>query len=324
MNTKKQLLSTVLKVVLRYKFSKKETMKTFIYVLVMGILISCGKEKKEGDVDLTNTEAKSTTEESFDVTLSKNFYMTADDVNDLYIDATVNKGTVEENTEVELVKKANPVERVSATLYRVDDSSFQSIKTAKSGQEVVLYLKIKNDKNFRFSNNADEYSIVKKGEQVTATASESSSGKAIVLVDGKPWKYDYYKIYHYTKDYGVTKSPANYLIVFTKANKNLKNAPEETLQITLFHAPKEAKNFEKADIDVSFTSDLFGEERAYAKTFKADLPATASVSKYSTTQASALISGSVSVEAKAFLCAKCPNSKIKVDFENLEAELYNN
>lgn len=302
----------------------KTPFKLYWPFLFFVILISCGKEKKEGDANSTITEAKSSTEESFDVTLSKNFYMTADDVNDLYIDATVNKGTVEENTEVELVKKANPTERVSATLYRVDDSSFQSIKTAKSGQEVVLYLKIKNDKNFRFSNNADEYSIVKKGEQVAATASKSSSGKATVLVDGKPWKYDYYKIYHYTKDYGVTKNPANYLIVYTKANKNLKNAPEETLQITLFHAPKEAKKFEKADIDVSFTSDLFGEERVYAKTFKADLPATASVSKYSATSTSALISGSVSVEAKAFLCPKCPNSKITVDFENLEAELYNN
>lgn len=88
--------------------------------------------------------------------------MTADDVNDLYIDATVKKGTIEENTEVELVKKSNPSDRVSATLYRVDDSSFQSIKKANSGQEVVLYLKIKNDKNFRFSNNGDDYLIVKK------------------------------------------------------------------------------------------------------------------------------------------------------------------
>jgi hypothetical protein len=299
-------------------------MKTFFYLIVMSILISCGKEKKEGDADSTTNETQSSKEESFEVTLSKNFYMTADDVNDLYIDATVNKGTVEENTEVELVKKSNPNERVSATLYRVDDANFQSIKTANSGQEVVLYLKIKNDKNFRFSNNADEYSIVKKGEQVAATTSESSSGKATVLVDGKVWNYDYYKIYHYTKDYGVTKNPANYLIVFTKANKNLKNAPEETLQITLFHAPKEAKKFEKADIDLSFTSDLFGEERVYAKTFKADLPATASITKYGATETSALISGTISVESKAFLCPKCPNTKITVDFENLEAELYNN
>lgn len=298
--------------------------KIYLPFLFFVILISCGKEKNGNDDNASTTETLSSAKESFEVTLSKNFYMTADDVNDLYIDATVNKGIIQENTEVELVKKANPNDRVSATLYRVDDSSFQSIKTAKSGQEVVLYLKIKNDKNFRFSNNGDEYSMVIKGAQVAATASQTSSGKATVLVDGKLWKYDYYKIYHYTKDFGVTKNPANYLIVFTKANKNLKNAPEETLQISLFHAPKQAKEFENTDIDLSFTSDLYGEERVYAKTFKADLPATAKVIKYSASATSALVSGTISVDAKAFLCPKCPNSKITVDFENLEAELYNN
>lgn len=302
----------------------KTPFKIYLTFLFFVVLISCGKEKNGNDDNTSTTETQSSAEESFEVTLSKNFYMTADDVNDLYIDATVNKGIIQENTEVELVKKANPNDRVSATLYRVDDSSFQSIKTAKSGQEVVLYLKIKNDKNFRFSNNGDEYSMVIKGAQGAATASQSSSGKATVLVDGKLWKYDYYKIYHYTKDFGVTKNPANYLIVFTKANKNLKNAPEETLQISLFRAPKQAKEFENTDIDLSFTSDLFGEERVYAKTFKADLPATAKVAKYSASTTSALVSGTISVEAKAFLCPKCPNSKITVDFENLEAELYNN
>lgn len=302
----------------------KASFKIYLTFLFFVILISCGKEKNGNDDNTSTTETQSSAEESFEVMLSKNFYMTADDVNDLYIDATVNKGIIQENTEVELVKKANSNDRVSATLYRVDDSSFQSIKTAKSGQEVVLYLKIKNDKNFRFSNNGDEYSMVIKGAQVAATASQSSLGKATVLVDGKLWKYDYYKIYHYTKDFGVTKNPANYLMVFTKANKNLKNAPEETLQISLFHAPKQAKEFENTDIDLSFTSDLYGEERVYAKTFKADLPATAKVTKYSASTTSALVSGTISVEAKAFLCPKCPNSKITVDFENLEAELYNN
>lgn len=85
------------------------------------------------------------------------------------------------------------------------------------------------------------------------------------MVDGKTWKYDYYKIYHYTKDYGVTKNPANFLIVFTKANKNLKNAPEETLQISLFHAPQKAKKFEASDIDLAFTSDLFGKNALMLK-----------------------------------------------------------
>ncbi len=301
----------------------KTPLKMFLFAFPISLFLACGNEKKESNITSTDSE-KTNSESSFEVALEKNFYMTADDVNDLYIDATVKKGTIEENTEVELVKKSNPSDRVSATLYRVDDSCFQSIKKANSGQEVVLYLKIKNDKNFRFSNNGDDYLIVKKGEQVVATAPKTSSGKATVLVDGKTWKYDYYKIYHYTKDYGVTKNPANFLIVFTKANKNLKNAPEETLQISLFHAPQKAKKFEASDIDLAFTSDLFGEERAYAKTFKANLPATANISDYKASEISAQLSGSISAETKAFLCPKCPNVKIEVTLENLEAELYNN
>ena len=75
----------------------------------------------------------------FSMTLSKSFYMTGDALDDLYINVTINKGTVTENQEIELVKKSNPAERISGTIYRIDNTSFNRIKTGKAGQEVILY-----------------------------------------------------------------------------------------------------------------------------------------------------------------------------------------
>jgi len=263
-------------------------------------------------------------DESFEITLSSTFYMTGDDFNDVYINAVVKKGTVNTNAQVELVKKADPSQRVTATLYKITDNSYQPITTAKQGDEIVVFLKINNDKKFRFSNNGNEYTLVNKGNNVVADTPKSLTGKANILINGKEWKYDYYKVYHYTKDYGITKNPANYLIVFTKANKKLKNTPEEVLQISLFHAPQKPKQFSKEDIDISFQSDFFGDERNYAKTFKSDLPASANITQYSLSASYATINGTIKSDLKVFACPECkPNQiMITIDFDNLQADIY--
>lgn len=262
---------------------------------------------------------------SFDMTLAKSFYMTGDKMDDLYINVTVNSGVVTKNIDIELVKKANPSERISGKIYKINGSSFNELKELKKGQEGIIFLKVKNDKGFSLGYTGDQYFIVKKGQSSSVPAVEvKSNAKANILVDGKVWNYDYYHIYHYTKDYGVSKNPANYLIVFTKKNKRMKNSPEEVLQITLFHAPKSTNVFSKKDIDLSFTSDMFGEERAYTKTFAAAELASASISSYNVVGAKAKISGKASTICKQFTCGTCPKIKIDISFSNLDAELSNN
>lgn len=300
----------------------KAILRLFSVFLILLFSFSCAQDKKKEVTKTTQNSISSPA--SFEISLGPSFYMTGDDFNDLFISATITKGTLKENTVVDLVKKSNPNEKVSATIYRIDDKHNQPLKMAKTGQEVTLNIKVVNDKKFRFSNNGDEYAMVSQGQSIQATAAKVASGKASITVDGKPWKYDYYKIYHYTKDYGITKSPANLLIVFTKPNKKLKNTPEEVLQITLFNAKSQPRNFPKKDIDVSFNSDMFGKEQAYAKTLNAELEAKASIIKYNLNGNKATISGNVTADGKAFLCPECPNVPIKVTFENLEVELYNN
>ncbi len=302
----------------------KKTTLLFLVILNVFFLASCAQDKKKS-TNKVEGKTDESSKASFHICLGSTFYMTGSDLNDLYISVTVNKGTIKENTEVDLVKKSNPSEKVSATIYRIDDNYNQPIKVAKTGQEVTINLKVKNDKNFRFSNNGNEYSIVSKGQSVaSAVVSKLNQGIATITIDGKPWEYEGYKIYHYTKDYGVTKNPANILIVFTKPNKNLKNTPEEVLQISLFKAPKGTKTFAKKEIDVGFNSDMFGEERAYAKTLNAEYEANAAITKYNLKGDKATISGNLTADGKAFLCPECPNVPIKVEFENLEVELYNN
>lgn len=296
----------------------------FSFYCAFGLVffISCAQDKNKARTTETANNSSSTS--VFEISLGPSFYMTGDDFNDLFISATITKGVLKENTVVDLVKKSNPNEKVSATIYRIDDKYNQPLKMAKTGQEVTLNIKVVNDKKFRFSNNGEEYAMVNKGQSIQSSNSKIAGGNATITIDGKPWKYDYYKIYHYTKDYGVTKNPANFLIVFTKPNKKLKNTPEEVLQISLFKAPKAPKNFTKKEIDVSFNSDMFGKEQAYAKTLNAELEAKASITKYNLDGNKATISGNVTADGKAFLCPECPNIPIKVEFENLEVELYNN
>ena len=302
-------------------------MKTKLFLIALAFplifMTSCGSDTPKDASDTTASQEKTSENGNFELTLSNMFYMTGAELDDLYINATLNTGSLQENTEIELVQKANPDQRISANIYRIDNTNFQRKKSATAGEDVILYLKVKNDKGFPLSNTGELYALVPKGQTVQSTAT-AATGKATILIDGKEWKYDYYHIYHYTKDYGITKNPANYLITFTKANKNLKNTPEEVLQISLFHAPQEPKSFAKTDIDVAFNSDLFGTETAYSKPFKSELPAAASVDAYQLDSNKAKISGACSSDAKAFLCKTCPNIKIQVTFENLEVAIENN
>lgn len=292
--------------------------------LVLGVLFTaCAQDKKKKASNPVSTPISLSNGNDFEITLSKSFYMTGDKMDDLYIQATVNKGVLTANTPIEIVKKASPSEKISGTIYRLDDAQYQHIKKASAGETVTLYLKVSNDKGFALGYTGDLYTIVKKGQKSTASPSFSDA-KAIVMVDGKAWKYDYYHVYHYTKDFGITKNPANYLIVFTKKNKNLKNAPEEVLQISLFHAPKVIKTFGKGDIDLSFTSDMFGEERVYSKTFKADEAASAAISEYTVENGKTFISGDVKTICKQFLCGSCPKIPIEISFTKLSVTVENN
>ncbi len=304
----------------------KKSALLFLVILNTFFLASCAQDKKKNTYKVEGKTVE-TSRASFDISLGSTFYMTGNDLNDLYISVTVNKGTVKENTEVDLVKKSNPSEKVSAIIYRIDDNYNQPIKVAKTGQEVTINLKVKNDKNFRLSNNGNEYSIVSKGQSVaTAAVSKLNLGKATITIDGKPWKYEGYKIYHYTKDNGVHKNPANILITFYKTNKNVKmTGGEERLQVSIFHAPKNAKSYTNADMDVAFWTNMYGQETAYAKTLNnTSLNASAKITKYQTDLNKATLSGSILSVAKGSMCNGCPNIKIAIDFENLEAELYNN
>lgn len=297
--------------------------KLFITILLATFLVSCAQEKKNSRTAIKVSSGVVNTAD-FEVSLSKSFYMTGDAMDDLYIYVTVNSGVITPNTPIEIVKKENPSERISGILYKIEDKNYQSIQQAKAGQEVAVFLKLKNDKGFSLGYTGDQFLLVKKGQTSAKAETSKQKGMATILVDGKPWKYDYYKVYHYTKDNGVTKNPANYLIVFTKKNKNLKNSPEEVMQISLFHAPQSSKQFNTKDIDFAFTTDMFGEERVYAKTFQAALNATASITSYSNTATTAVLSGMIKADTEAFMCNSCAMVKITIDFKDLEATLYNN
>jgi len=273
-----------------------------------------------------NTKSRNTTvaDESFEISIVGTFYMTADNPNDLYVTALVKKGIIKPNIKVDIVKNEDPNKRVSANLYKLCSIDYKPINSAKTGEEVIIYLKINNDKNFIFSNNGKEYTLVNPGASLTAAASKPIAGKVTITLDGKPWKYDYFKVRHYTKDFGVTKNKSMYLFTFTKKNNRLKTAPEEVLNITLFDAPQKIKNFSKQEIDISFISDLFGEERNYGKAIGKDLPASAVINQYSQKGLMSIISGKITSDIAPFACKDCkPNIvKISVDFENIEAEIY--
>ncbi len=263
--------------------------------------------------------------EDWAISLDKSFYMTGDDLNDLYINVTVEKGTISENQEIEIVKKSNPSERISATIYRIDNRSFKQIKTGKAGQEVILYLKVKNDKKFALGYTGDLYNIVKKGasSQTAVTTKVTTSDKASILLNGKAWKYNYFKGYYYTKNYGVTKGPANILLTFTQPSSVLKQPAEEQCQIVIYTDAKSPKKYDKQQLEITFRIADQGKEKVYSRNRTFEQNAQAEITQYTEKNGKAYISGKFTSDAKVFLCSSCPKGNIEVVFENLELELYN-
>lgn len=261
----------------------------------------------------------------FSMTLSKSFYMTGDALDDLYINVTINKGTVTENQEIELVKKSNPAERISGTIYRIDNTSFNRIKTGKAGQEVILYLKMKNDKKFALGYTGDWYDIVKKGQaQVAPPASSAinADSKAKILLNGKEWKHNYFKGYYYTKSYGIINGPANILLTFTQPCDVLKKPAEEQCQIVVYTDAKSPKKYGKQDLEITFRIADAGKEKVYSRNRTFVQNASAEITKYTEKNGKAYISGKFTSEAKVFMCSSCPLGKIEITFEDLELELY--
>lgn len=291
---------------------------SFFIGLVSCVFVSCGGNEKKNATEATAIE----TQPSFDLTLSKSFYMTGDSTDDLYIDVEVNSGELLPNTAIEIVKKNNPNERISGVVYKVQSRDFKDIPSAKSGDEVVAFLRVKNDKGFALGYNGDEYTIVTKGSKVAATAA-TGEGMAHITVDGKEWKNTYASGYHYVKDNGVTKGPANIMLTFTKPNKNLKNTPEEVLQVNLYTASKSAIKLNSDKIDVSFSAEWNGKEKAFSHTKASNLPATAEITTYREENGKAYLSGKVSAKASEFTCGTCPKVQFEITFENIPTEIYN-
>lgn len=293
----------------------------FIATTIALIIQSCGQNAKQANTAATSA-VQTTSADDFEVTLDKSFYMSGTEINDLYINATITSGTVKENTDIEIVKKSNPDERITGTIYRVDDINFKTIHSASAGSQAVLYFKVNNDKKFPLSYTGDEYYLVKKGKAIAQQTSQKTNGKAEILVDGKAWSYDYYKICQYTKNNGVRKSPASMLITFTKKNERLKNTPEELLEIIIFTDAKNAQTYSKDKLEITFNSEFDGQEKNYYRNKTFTENANASISKYEENNGKAKVSGKYVSELREFTCSTCPKKKIEITFEDLDAELY--
>jgi len=257
--------------------------------------------------------------------------MTGDAFDDLFISVTVDKGTLQENQPVEIVKKSNPSEKITAIVYKIEDKQYKKLKAASAGQDVIIYLKIKNDKNFVLGYTGDLYDIVKKGQVTNAVnntaiksaAEKAGKGKATILLNGKEWKYIDAKGYFYTKNNGITKGPANILLFFTKPSSILKDPAEERVQISIYTETKKPKTYTKDKLEITLRTAENGKEKVYNRNRTFDQAASAEITKYTEVNGKAYISGKFTSEAKVFLCSKCPVGNITITFENLELELVN-
>ncbi len=298
-----------------------------LFIAALCILFSsCGQtagKKNNAKPEASKTE---TAPVKLDITLDKAFYMTGDAMDDLYITVTVNSGELKPNTEVEILKKNNPAEKIEAVIYRVDDTHFKQKNAAKAGEEAIIYLKVKNDKNFSLGYNGDEYLVSGKGQTpVTDPVLTVNAANAKIMINGAEWKYEKVKVYHYTKDdlKGVTKGPANIMITFTRPNKNVKiTGGEERLQINIYTPLQQAADYPKNKLDVAWSGWLNGKEITLVNNKEPDLDASAIISAYSGGN-KPVISGKVLSVAKQTLCGGCGNKKIEVSFENLPVEIYN-
>lgn len=287
------------------------------------VLSSCGQEKKKEPKTATGiSETAVTKPDDFDATLDKSFYMTGDVMDDLYINVTMNKGELKTGTQVEIAKKTNPSEKIQATVYKIETRKFQKIETAKAGQEVVLFLKVKNDKNFSLGYTGDLYTLSAKG--MTPPGNTTAATKpAKITIDGKDWNYENVKVYHYTRDdgKGITKSPANIMITFTKPNKSVKiTGGEERLQINIYTPSQTAGNYPKNKLDVAFYGVESGKEITLINNKAPNLDAAAAITVYQSGTAPK-ISGKISSVTKQSFCSNCTNKKIEVSFENLPIEI---
>lgn len=223
----------------------------------------------------------------FSMTLSKSFYMTGDALDDLFINVTIDKGTLQENQSVEIVKKNNPSEKISAIIYKIEDKNYKKLKSANSGQDVIIYLKIKNDKNFVLGYTGELYTIVKKGQAsntvnntaIYNTKENVGKGNAKILINGIEWKYINTKGYFYTKNNGITKGPANILIFFTKPSTILKSPAEERVQINIYTEARTPKTYTKDKLEITVRTAESGKEKVYSRNRTFDQLASAEITK---------------------------------------------
>lgn len=301
-------------------------MKTKMLLLFISIAVSsCGQSKKSEPESKVATGKAVATTNNFDVTLDKSFYMTGEAMDDLYINATVNSGEIKSGSEVEITKKANPTEKITATVYKIETRKYQKMESAKAGQEAVLFLKVKNDKNFSLGYTGDLYTLNPKGKTPTAANISTTKNTAQITINGRSWSYDNVKVYHYTRNdgNGVTKSPANIMITFTKANKNVTmTGGEERLQINIYTPEQKTGSFPKSKLDVAFFGFQDGKEVTLVNNKSPELAASADITAYEKSGNQVKISGKVSSVTKHTLCNGCANQQVEASFENLPVEVY--
>ena len=270
---------------------------------------------------LTQLAYAQKTSSQFELTLDPTFYMAGDDLNDLYIGATITQGTLKVNTTVDIVKVAQPAEKVQAQLYNIEDKAYQSLPEAKAGDKVLIFLKVNNDKKFPLGHNAKEYRIVAAGTAVAAQTS-SSKAKFSIKLNGQERPYNYHKVYHYTKAYGVTKSPPSLLITFTNPAQGLKNTPEELVELHILTGANMVKSYPAQALECTFNGWVNGQEITYSRNKTFTEPATCTITTYQSIAGKTYISGTFTCTAKHYLCSTCPKANIEISFENLEVELY--
>lgn len=292
-------------------------MKTISY-LIIGLLFvfacSNGQENKD-QLAITGADESS----DFEIELSKAFYMTGDDMSDLYISSKVVSGAVRANTEIELLKKSNPSEKISGKIYRLDTPDFKTIDEAGAGKEVILYIRFQNDKKFALGYNGDEYILVKKGAKAPK-AEPKAMANVEIKIDGVPWTPTYVKTYHYTKPFGVTKAPANILFYCTKPNDKMKNSKEEVVQVVFYTGNQDAHGLTKENLEFTFMGMVNGKEVAYEN--NKNYEASAEITSYVQKNGQWFFSGKGRSLAKEFLCKDCPLRSIEVQFTDIPIEIY--
>lgn len=296
----------------------------FLLINFSACLTSCAQQQEKKNTAASRQKPGATTGQVFEVELDKSFYMTGDAMDDLYITAAVKKGSVLPGTAIDLVKKTSG-EKITGTVYKVTNSKHKDIAEGRAGEEVVLYLKLNNDKKFSLGYTGDQYSLVKSGTAVKPGAGNEATARPIVKIDGKPWEYAYVKAYHYTNPSGVTKARPNIMISFTKPNAALKTQKEEVLQVNIYTVKQQPFSVDQKDMDIAYVGMVNGKEVTYTNNNKdRALPGIVNITAYTVSGNSAIISGNIQAAAAEYFCKGCPPRKIDISIENLPVELYNN